>query len=77
MPAVIVFNSAGGSAPQSGPESGRIRVVEDADVVVEALGGSKTGFAELHMETEESIWIHRESVRMIREARAAGTAEEA
>ena len=67
MAATIIFGSLRGT--ETSDE--RIRVEEDADLVVKELAASKNGYAsfELASKTGGTIWINAAQVRAVRQAR--------
>jgi len=64
MPALIVL------VGQEEDKSSRVRVEEDAEAVVESFASSSSGLAEFRVGKDDlRVWINRENVRMIREAK--------
>jgi hypothetical protein len=71
MPALILFASGGsGLAGQPGQRSAQLKVTEDPEDVVNKLGSSENGFAELSPANTpgKTVWINRDQVRMVRPA---------
>jgi hypothetical protein len=62
MPTTIVFSTG----PSGKTE--RMKVSDDPDAVVEKLAASKTGFADFSYRGK-TIWINRDQVRTVSEAR--------
>jgi hypothetical protein len=69
MPSLIVFGSpARAAAGDETPTRDSLRVTEEPPAVVNKLGNSEGGFAQLSLahNPDENVWVNRDQVRRVR-----------